>query len=71
MNTVKLVYDPVPRTQSQKESITFLAILELERAGIYAHQLSASVIQFDSARDLTIALLLLAASDSFRACVLD
>lgn len=63
---LKLVYDPVPKSQTLKESVTCCACLELySTLGIEAYQISASCLVFTSDRDRTLALLYLSSSTSF------
>ena len=62
---LKLVYSPEPRTQTLKESITFLAAESLVELGIYCSQTSASVLMFESDRDRLLAALALAGSPSY------
>lgn len=67
MYTVKLVYDPEPRTQTLKESITYCAVINLLLYhGIDCCQTSASQLVFESERDRFIAALVLSDSTSFR-----
>jgi len=66
MHTIKLVYDPEPKTQTLKETVTFCASLELyTQYGIESYQCSASELLFESSKDATLALLYLSASGSF------
>lgn len=66
MYAIKLVYDPEPRTQTLKESITYCASIDLLlRHRIDSCQSSASVLLFDSERDRLIALIALSESRSF------
>ena len=69
MYSLKLVFDPEPRTQTLKESIVFCASLELYTRGIHSTQTSASVLCFSTQRDLTLAILLLSDSKSFSCLV--
>lgn len=62
---LKLVYSPEPRTQTLKESITFLAAESLVELGIYCSQTSASVLMFESDRDRFLAALALSGSSSY------
>lgn len=65
MYTLKLIYDPEPRTQTLKESVTYCATIDLfVDHGIESFQTSASEIQFERDRDRTLACLL-SASASF------
>ena len=66
MYKIKLVYDPEPRTQTLKESVTYCASIDLYvRHRIDCYQTSASVLAFESDRDRVLALLLLSQSTSF------
>ena len=66
MYKLKLIYDPEPKTQTLKETVTFCAANELYVSyGIDAAQCSASELLFDSDRDRVFALLYLSASKSF------
>lgn len=66
MHKIKLVYDPEPRTQTLKESVTYCATIDLfVDHGIESFQTSASEIQFERDRDRTLACLILSASASF------
>ena len=66
MHTVKLIYNPEPRTQTLKETVTFCASLELyTQHGIESYQNSASTLMFTSSRDATLALIYLSNSGSF------
>ena len=66
MYTLKLIYDPEPRTQTLKESVTYCATVDLLcDYGIESFQTSASEIAFESDRDRTFAVLVLSASRSF------
>lgn len=72
MYGLKLVYDPEPRTQTLKESITYCASIELfVRHRIECFQTSASVLMFESERDRTLAVLLLSDSKSFKCVIQD
>lgn len=63
---LKLVYTPEPRTQTLKESITFLASEYLAGLGVYCVQTSASVLMFESDRDRCLAAIALSGSPSYR-----
>jgi len=66
MYKLKLIYDPEPRTQTLKESVTFCAANDLYIShGIDACQCSASELLFDTDRDRMFALIVLSASKSF------
>lgn len=66
MYKLKLIYDPEPKTQTLKESVTFCASVDLyTRHRIESYQTSASELVFESDRDRTLALLYLADSKSF------
>lgn len=66
MYKLKLVYDPEPKTQTLKETVTFCAANNLYiQHGIDACQCSASELLFDSDRDRMLAILYLSASTSF------
>lgn len=66
MYDLKLVYDPEPRTQTLKESVTFCAGLELyTHLGIHCTQASATVLRFRSSKDCLLASLYLSSSGSF------
>jgi len=66
MYSIKLVYDPEPKTQILKESVTYCASIDLYlRHRIESFQTSASVLSFESDRDRMLALILLSASSSF------
>ena len=66
MYTVKLLYNPEPRTQTLKETVTYCTSIELyTRYGIECYQTSASELAFDCDRDRTLALLYLSGSSSF------
>ncbi len=66
MHKIKLVYDPEPRTQTLKESVTYCALIELyTQHGIESYQCSASELMFESSRDCTLALIHLSSSASF------
>ena len=66
MYKLKLIYDPEPRTQTLKETVTFCAANDLYiECGIDAAQCSASELLFDSDRDRVFALLYLSSSGSF------
>ena len=65
MYEIKLVYDPEPRTQTLKESVTYCATVELFLRGIHTAQTSATRIAFESDRDRTVGVLLLSSSTSF------
>mgnify|MGYP007047612785 FL=1 len=66
MYTLKLVYDPEPRTQTLKESITYCATVELyTQYQIECYQTSASELVFESDRLRLLALLYLSSSRSF------
>ncbi len=68
---IKLVYTPAPRTQTLKESITFLAAEYLASMGLYCVQTSASVLMFESDRDRTLALIALSGSSSYTPVCVD
>lgn len=66
MHEIKLVYDPEPRTQTLKETVTYCASIELyTQHGIESYQNSASTLLFTSSKDATLALIYLSASGSF------
>lgn len=66
MYTIKLLYDPEPRTQTLKESVTYCASLDLySRHGIECYQTSASELLFLSERECMLAYFYLCASSSF------
>ena len=66
MYKLKLIYDPEPKTQTLKETVTFCAANELYIThGIDACQCSASELLFDTERDRLFALLVLSSSKSF------
>ena len=65
MYEVKLVYDPEPRTQTLKESVTYCATVDLFLRGIHTCQASATRIIFESERDLVLGLIYLSESKSF------
>ena len=67
MYSIKLLYDPEPRTQTLKESVTYCASIQLYLRGIECFQTSASRLTFESDRDRVLALLYLSDSSSFRA----
>lgn len=63
---LKLVYDPEPKTQTLKESITCCASIELyTQLGIDCYQTSASTLVFEREVDRTLASLYLSDSRSF------
>ena len=66
MYKLKLVYDPEPRTQTLKESVTYCASIDLYiRHRIECYQTSASELTFERDQDRTLALVLLSESKSF------
>lgn len=66
MYKIKLVYDPEPRTQTLKETVTYCASIDLyAEYGIDSYQCSASELAFDSDRDRTLACFYLLRSSSF------
>lgn len=70
--TIKLIYDPEPRTQTLKESVTYCASIDLyTQLGIECYQTSASTLCFLSERDRTLALLMLSDSRSFYPTVIN
>lgn len=71
MYTVKLIFEPMPKTQTLVESITFCACTELLLRGIHTVQMSASRIAFETERDRMLGLLILSDSTSFRAVCVD
>jgi len=72
MYKLKLIYDPEPRTQTLKETVTYCASLELyTNHGVECYQTSASELAFERDQDRTIALVILSASKSFTPCVID
>jgi hypothetical protein len=72
MYKLKLVYDPEPRTQTLKETVTYCASIELyTNYRIECYQTSASELCFESDRDRTLALLYLTQSTSFTPLVLN
>ncbi len=68
---LKLVYSPEPKTQTLKESITFLAAESLVALGIYCSQTSASVLMFESDQDRCLAALALSGSSSYSVVWID
>ena len=71
VHALKLVYTPEPRTQTLKESITFLAAEYLAGMGIYCMQTSASVLMFESDRDRMLGAIALSGSSSYRVVYTD
>lgn len=72
MYSIKLLYDPEPRTQTLKESVTYCASIDLYVLhGIDSYQTSASTLSFLSERDRTFALMVLSSSTSFRPTVVN
>jgi len=72
MYKIKLIYDPEPRTQTLKESVTYCATIDLFcDYGIESFQTSASEIVFESSKDQLWALLILSDSKSFKPIVID
>lgn len=72
MYTIKLIYDPEPRTQTLKETVTYCATLELyTRFNIDAFQTSATRIAFENDRDRMLGLIYLSESTSFRVVCVD
>lgn len=72
MYKLKLIYDPEPRTQTLKETVTYCAsITLLTDHGIDSAQFSATELIFDSERDRFFAMLYLSASASFRPVYVD
>lgn len=70
--TIKLQYNPMPRTQTLIESITYCATIDLfVQHGIESFQTSATRIAFESERDRFFALLYLSASSSFTPVLVD
>ena len=65
MYEVKLVYDPLPKTITLVESITYCATIELFLRGIETYQMSATRIAFESDRDRMLGLIYLSESTSF------
>lgn len=64
---LKLVYDPEPKTQTLKETVTYCACLELYTVyGIECYQTSATRIAFERDRDRMLAIVHLSSSTSFR-----
>ena len=71
MYKLKLIYDPEPRTQTLKESITFCATVDLyTRYGIDSYQCSASELLFESDRDRLLGFFYLGGSASFYPVIL-
>jgi len=66
MYELKLIYDPEPRTQDLKESITWCASVELFLRGIHTVQTSATRLSFESERDRLLGIIYLSESTSFR-----
>lgn len=63
---IKLIYDPEPRTQTLKETVTYCASIDLyTRHRIECYQTSASELVFESDSDRTLALIILSESTSF------
>ena len=72
MYKIKLIYDPEPRTQTLKESVTYCATIDLYcDHGIECYQTSATELEFESSRDQLVALLVLSDSKSFKPVVVD
>lgn len=69
---LKLVYDPEPKTQTLKETVTYCASIELyTNYSIESYQTSASELAFERDSDRVLALLYLSASTSFTPIVID
>jgi len=68
---LKLVYDPAPRTQTLKETVTYCAVLELYTVlGIECYQTSASEIVFENSNQRLLACVYLSSSTSFTPTIL-
>ena len=66
MYKIKLVYDPEPKTQTLKESVTYCASMNLyQQHHIECYQTSASELAFEKDTDRTLALVYLTQSQSF------
>jgi len=66
MYKIKLIYDPEPKTQTLKETVTYCACIELyAEYGIDCYQTSASELLFESERDRMLACFYLLRSSSF------
>lgn len=65
MYEIKLIYNPMPKTITLVESITYVATVELFLRGIHTCQTSATRIAFESERDRLMGLLILSDSKSF------
>ena len=71
MYKIKLVYDPEPRTQTLKETVTYCATIDLyTNYGVECYQTSASELAFERDVDRTLALLYLCQSTSFTPVVI-
>ena len=71
MYEVKLMFDPLPKTITLLESITYCATVELFLRGIHTVQMSATRIAFENERDLLLGLLILSESKSFTPVCVD
>ena len=66
MYRLKLVYDPEPKTQTLKETVTYCASLELfTQHQIECYQTSASELVFEKDQNRTLALLYPSSRSSF------
>ena len=71
MYRLKLVYNPMPRTQTLKETITYCAGLELyTELGIECYQTSASELVFENSHQRLLACIYLSSSTSFTPTIL-
>lgn len=72
MYKLKLVYDPEPRTQTLKESITYCAVVHLlVQHGIDCCQTSAAELAFETEGERFIAVISLSSSTSFTPVYVD
>jgi hypothetical protein len=66
MYQLKLVYDPEPRTQTLKETVTYCASIDLYTVlGIECYQTSATVLAFERSDHCLLACMYLSNSTSF------
>lgn len=66
MYQLKLIYNPEPRTQTLKETVTYCASIDLYTVlGIECYQTSATVLTFERSKDCLLACLYLSSSASF------
>ena len=71
MHTLKFIYPTHKQSEQYKDALTHCASIELYTAhGVESYQTSATTLEFDSSRDLTLGLLALSSNSAYSLVVI-